>query len=286
MQFLELPSRYGMLAAISWGHPAAEPVIALHGWLDNAASFSRLAPQLVDVLPGYRIIAVDLPGHGHSPHLLMGSHYPFWTWSEVLMDLLTFFGRPLHVIGHSMGAGAALLVAGSCPELFRSLVSIDSLGPVVNRPEEAVHQFRRAMLEGDGRISSGFRTIEEALSLRLRANTWLDREQVMPVVERNLEQRAGRWHWRTDPRLRNHSRLRFSEDMLTGFLQGACQPFLMLQASHGLLDEALVKQRFAYLPSATGQVVQGHHHCHLDPASLPGLLTAISMFWQESCSGN
>ena len=34
-------------------------VLALHGWLDNAASFVPLAAQL----PGLELVAIDLPGH-------------------------------------------------------------------------------------------------------------------------------------------------------------------------------------------------------------------------------
>ncbi len=59
---LELP--HIELAAHLYGPEDGQPVIALHGWLDNAATFSRLAPRL----PGLRIVALDLPGHGHSDH--------------------------------------------------------------------------------------------------------------------------------------------------------------------------------------------------------------------------
>ena len=39
-------------------------LIALHGWLDNGASFLPLAPYLAD----FHLVCVDLPGHGHSDH--------------------------------------------------------------------------------------------------------------------------------------------------------------------------------------------------------------------------
>jgi ferrochelatase len=37
------------LEALEYGDPSARPVLALHGWLDNAASFERLAPLIPDV---------------------------------------------------------------------------------------------------------------------------------------------------------------------------------------------------------------------------------------------
>ena len=52
------------LAAHVFGPEDGIPVIALHGWLDNANSFARLAPKL----HGLRIVALDLAGHGHSAH--------------------------------------------------------------------------------------------------------------------------------------------------------------------------------------------------------------------------
>ena len=44
------------LAAHLFGPEGGLPVIALHGWLDNANSFARLAPKL----KGLRIIALDM----------------------------------------------------------------------------------------------------------------------------------------------------------------------------------------------------------------------------------
>ena len=60
MEELEL----GALRVLTWGEEDAPPVLALHGWLDNAASFIPLAAHL----DGIRLVAIDAPGHGRSGH--------------------------------------------------------------------------------------------------------------------------------------------------------------------------------------------------------------------------
>ena len=50
--------RWGNLAAKCWGPSDGVRVLALHGWLDNAASFDRLAP----LLPHCQIVAVEFAG--------------------------------------------------------------------------------------------------------------------------------------------------------------------------------------------------------------------------------
>ena len=61
-------SVYGQtLSALEWpgrdDGGTAEPDLALHGWLDNAASFSPLSTYLKRPL-----LALDVSGHGHSDH--------------------------------------------------------------------------------------------------------------------------------------------------------------------------------------------------------------------------
>ena len=51
------------IAALRWGN-SAKKVLAVHGRLDNAASFSFVGPQFAAA--GYELVAIDLPGHGFS----------------------------------------------------------------------------------------------------------------------------------------------------------------------------------------------------------------------------
>ena len=54
-----------------WGSDGGQPVLALHGWMDNAGSFDMLAP----LLDQYQILAIDSIGHGRSEHFPDGHVY-------------------------------------------------------------------------------------------------------------------------------------------------------------------------------------------------------------------
>ncbi|MED5315238.1 MAG: alpha/beta fold hydrolase, partial [Pseudomonadota bacterium] len=61
-------------AGLEWGDPDGYPILALHGWLDNALSFSVIAPFLSE----YRLIALDLSGQGLSDHRSPDATYHIW----------------------------------------------------------------------------------------------------------------------------------------------------------------------------------------------------------------
>ncbi|MFE2432215.1 alpha/beta fold hydrolase [Streptomyces sp. NPDC059373] len=77
--------------------------VLIHGIMSDSRTWHRVAPRLVD--HGYRVIAVDLRGHGHSPR---GSYSP-QEWAEDLLD--TVPTTPDLAIGHSLGAVALALAA-------------------------------------------------------------------------------------------------------------------------------------------------------------------------------
>lgn len=59
-----------------WGGRGRQPLIALHGWQDNAGTFDGIGSLLPSDIS---MLAIDFPGHGRSSHYPKGqSYYLFW----------------------------------------------------------------------------------------------------------------------------------------------------------------------------------------------------------------
>lgn len=120
---------FGRLAAKVWGSSTGKPVLALHGWLDNAATFDTLAP-LLD--PNLKIVAIDFSGHGKSSHRPQGSQYNYLEYViDVRRVVHHFQWDRFSILGHSMGASVGLLFSGLFPRRVESIVALDVVIPIV-----------------------------------------------------------------------------------------------------------------------------------------------------------
>jgi len=94
------------LSATEWGAPDGWPVILLHGWEGRGAQLGYFVDPLVAL--GHRVIALDGPAHGGSP----GKRASPVEFARALLAVSEQLG-PLHtVVGHSMGARAAIIALG------------------------------------------------------------------------------------------------------------------------------------------------------------------------------
>ena len=173
------------LATQTWRAAAAAPitvtknrVLALHGWLDNSSTFSRLAPVLLESGAASEFVAVDLPGHGHSSHF----DGPFQHARHVglvkaMLDSLGWAQSETTILGHSMGGGISLLFAGCFPERLCKCVVIDAFGPYTSTPERAPVDLRKS-IEAEERVSSSggsssgnnrkYATLGDAITARVK----------------------------------------------------------------------------------------------------------------------
>src|SRR5690554_7805887 len=89
------------------------------------------------------------------------------------------------------------------------------------------------------------------------------------------------WKWRTDPRLRLPSLVRFTEDQLESILQALVAPVLAIRAEQGMVTQAYLDQRSKHIADATIKTVEGRHHFHLEASSAPQVAMHIKEFLQH-----
>ncbi len=82
---------------------------------------------------GYRVAAVDLPGHGRSDGPALDSMSALGAWVGDVIKALDL--SPAHVIGHSMGTYVALEAAAGHSKHIRSLVLIGTAAAMPVHPE-------------------------------------------------------------------------------------------------------------------------------------------------------
>ena len=93
------------------------PLVLLHGWAMHAGLFAPIVPLLAK---RHRVLAVDLPGHGHSDSLRP------WTLPRVVEALERRFADAgaLSVLGWSLGGALALAWARHAPSRISRLVLV------------------------------------------------------------------------------------------------------------------------------------------------------------------
>lgn len=239
------------------------PILALHGWLDNANSFLPLSEYLHQPL-----LAMDFAGHGLSGHRPpeAATHHV-----DHVRDVLAMADdrgwQSFDLIGHSMGAGVATLFAATFPERVRRLVLIEGLGPPATDPLEAPTQLRKAiddMFALPGKTMPLYDDPETAVEARTRGFGGLSHECARLLCERGLRRDADGWRWRTDPRLRLASSLRLSEAQVEGFLRDIRAATLLLLGEQGLGGSGAFDHRLDWLRDCRLERLPGRHHLHME----------------------
>ena len=223
------------LAAHLYGPADGEPVIALHGWLDNAASFARLAPKL----PGLRIVALDFAGHGHSDHRPAGGSYAIWDYAHDVLQVAEQFGwQRFSLLGHSMGAIVSVLLAGAMPERVKRLALIDGLIPYTGEADSAPQKLGEALkaqLALAGKSKPVYAEFSRAVEARMRGVGAVSREAAELLAQRGLMPVPGGYTWRTDSRLTLPSPIRLTYAHAMAFAQCLQCPASLVLAEQGML---------------------------------------------------
>jgi len=274
------------LAAQVWGRSGGVPVLALHGWLDNASTFDLLAP----LLPDCEIVALDLAGHGLSGFRSPDAAYNIWEDVGDLLDVAEQLGwSRFNLLGHSRGAAIAMLFAAAFPELTDRLVLLEGGVPVVGTAAEAPETLARSFRERrDLRARSGRVFVDRATAIaeRARGFTKLSTDAAEILARRALREVDGGFQWHADQRLKGVPEVRLTREQVRAFVERVKAPALMVLAEEipfggtDLYDEMIAA--FADIETV---VLPGAHHLHLEGAQ-GEIATLVRQFLAASTSPN
>jgi pimeloyl-ACP methyl ester carboxylesterase len=181
------------LSALVWGEADAE-IVLLHGIGQNAHTWDSVAMAL-----GRPLVAVDLPGHGHSDWRDDADYRPRTSAESVAAALGELAPAPRLVVGMSLGGLTLIALAARHPELVPRAVIVD-ITPGAGQRVRAMSTNQR----GAAALVGGpptFDSFESMLAATAAAQPGRPAESLRPGVLHNSRQLPdGRWGWRYDAR--------------------------------------------------------------------------------------
>jgi pimeloyl-ACP methyl ester carboxylesterase len=240
------------LSALVWGTERPDLVL-LHGGAQNAHTWDTVALAL-----GRPLVAIDLPGHGHSDHRDDGPFGPRQNAVDVAVALRSLAPDARMVVGMSLGGLTAIALTTHAPELVRRLVLVD-VTPGVDRDKAApIAQF----IAGP----DSFESFDEILQRTIEFNpTRTESSLRRGVLHNAIERDDGRWVWRYQrPRMLEETEMDIPADFATLWddISQISVPLMLLRGgATGTVvddaDEAELRRRQA---GARVELVQGAGH--------------------------
>jgi pimeloyl-ACP methyl ester carboxylesterase len=173
------------MSALVWGD--AEPeLVLIHGGAQNAHTWDTVAMALDRPL-----LAVDLPGHGHSdaPRATDRDERIPALAADVAVAIRQLAPRAAAVVGMSLGGLTSIALTTVAPELVRKLVLVDITPGVTGAKAKAITDFVRG--------PATFASFDELLARTIEHNPTRTESSLRRGILHNAEQlEDGSWRWR------------------------------------------------------------------------------------------
>ena len=178
---------------VDWGGNG-KPFVMVHGLDRVARTFDHLA---VRFSPTYRVLAIDMRGHGDSGWDPMG-RYLVEDHVGDLEGVVQQLGlRDLTLWGNSTGGRVVQVFAGKHPDLVSRVISED-VGP--ERPRQIADNYAKRVQQEQ----AGWASEDELLAQLRKTNPRMSPAVLEPYVRYGTKKRAdGRIEWKRDPQLVN-----------------------------------------------------------------------------------
>ena len=254
---------------LDWGSPDKEPMLFLHGVLQQSHSWDFVSLSLCS---DFHVMALDARGHGESQWAEDGDY----SLDAHQRDLDAFAEaqglKGLLLIGHSMGGRNSYVFTSRHPEVVKALVIVDT-GP-------------RMQQQGISRIQS-FRELPDELDSfeefadRIQEYTGRTREQVLGALKYSIRRREdGKWTWKYDKLLRSPGFQAPSwapEELWECLGRIGCPTLVIRGDNSDLFTQDTLDRMMETIPNSTSAVVPGAGHL-VNGDNPAGFLQALRSF--------
>lgn len=266
---------FGGLQLCMRSHPGPGdlPVLILHGFQDQSASWDACAAQLQSLGP---VLVPDQRGFGRSEHVGRGGTYHF---SDYVLDIDTLLSAreldAVHLVGHSMGATVACYLAAARPELVRTLSLVDGIGPPEVPDSQAPKQLRTHLRHHRQlREHSPMPSLQDAAQRLQKATPSLSDTRALSLAERGTRATPAGFVWAWDPQHRARSALPFDAERFIAHLREIQCPAQLVLGAQGWFRHLPDLDRRTQALRAHQISIQGGHNLHLDnPVGLAQVLS-------------
>ena len=239
------------VSALVWGDTEPD-VVLIHGGAQNAHTWDTVALAL-----GRPLVAIDLPGHGHSDWREDGAYAPVDNAEALAVAIAELAPKAAGVVGMSLGGMTTIVLAARHPELVRSAVIVDVTPGTDHAKAEPIIAF----VDGP----ETFESFDEILQRTIEFNpTRTESSLRRGVLHNAYELPDGTWSWRYDRlnRMRNDAsdgKVDFA-DLWDDVSAITCPLMLVRGGTSGVVGDEDVEEWQRRQPKSEVIVVDGAGH--------------------------
>lgn len=147
---------------------ATEAVVMIHGYSADKTVWMRFAPHFTD---RYRVLVLDLPGHGETP-FDPALRYDTMSQAQRVLKAMDALGiARAHLVGNSMGGFIAAQLALHHPDRVQSATLMDAAGVIAPQPSDMDQRLARG--EGNPFEVSSRKAFDDFYAMTMAQPPWV-----------------------------------------------------------------------------------------------------------------
>jgi pimeloyl-ACP methyl ester carboxylesterase len=250
---------------LEWGSDGPT-LLLLHGFLEHARAWDRVAPRLANA--GYHVYALDWRGHGDSEWIGAGGYYHYADYVADLAFLVPQLAARVALIAHSMGGGAAVTYAGTCPERVWALVAVEGLGLPDSNPDATPERYAHWLRDLE-RVATRPRrslTLAEATERLRERQPHFSVDIAQHMAEWGTRREGAERVWKFDPLHQTQAPQPYYVAQARAFWQRVACPVLYVEGGETplRLPRTDLAERLRILRAHDATIAGSGHHPHLE----------------------